>query len=54
VVSSTSGKSLAVGTADLLNWWSFVATPTSSTVGVTRLAGPDFMIEMEAVAVVNS
>jgi len=31
-----------------------VATPTSTTVGVTRLAGPDFMIEIEAVAVVNS
>ncbi len=31
-----------------------VATPTSMTVGVTRLAGPDFMIEIEAVAVVNS
>ena len=31
-----------------------VATPTSITVGVTRLAGPDFMIEIEAVAVVNS
>src|ERR1700758_3206553 len=30
------------------------ATPTSTTVGVTRLAGPDFMIEIEAVAVVNS
>jgi 2-iminobutanoate/2-iminopropanoate deaminase len=29
-----------------------VATPTSITVGVTRLAGPDFMIEIEAVAVV--
>jgi hypothetical protein len=28
--------------------------PTSTTVGVTRLAGPDFMIEIEAVAVVNS
>src|SRR5215831_8523761 len=26
-----------------------VATPTSTTVGVTRLAGPDFMIEIEAV-----
>ena len=26
----------------------------SPTVGVTRLAGPDFMIEIEAVAVVNS
>jgi enamine deaminase RidA (YjgF/YER057c/UK114 family) len=25
-----------------------------TTVGVTRLAGPDFMIEIEAVAVVNS
>jgi enamine deaminase RidA (YjgF/YER057c/UK114 family) len=25
-----------------------VATPTSTTVGVTRLAGPDFMIEIEA------
>ena len=31
-----------------------VATPTSTTVGVIRLAGPDFMIEIEAVAVVNS
>jgi enamine deaminase RidA (YjgF/YER057c/UK114 family) len=31
-----------------------VATPTSTTVEVTRLAGPDFMIEIEAVAVVNS
>ncbi len=31
-----------------------VATPTSTTVGVTRLAGPDFMIEIEAVAVVNT
>jgi len=29
------------------------ATPTSTTVGVTRLAGPDFMVEIEAVAVVN-
>ena len=31
-----------------------VATPTSTTVGVTRLAGPDFMVEIEAVAVVNT
>lgn len=31
-----------------------MATPTSTTVGVTRLAGPDFMVEIEAVAVVNS
>jgi 2-iminobutanoate/2-iminopropanoate deaminase len=31
-----------------------VATPTSTTVCVTGLAGPDFMIEIEAVAVVNS
>ena len=31
-----------------------VATPTSTTVGVIRLAGPDFMIEIEGVAVVNS
>jgi enamine deaminase RidA (YjgF/YER057c/UK114 family) len=30
-----------------------VATPTSTTVGVTRLAGPDFMVEIEAIAVVN-
>jgi 2-iminobutanoate/2-iminopropanoate deaminase len=30
-----------------------VATPTSTTVGVTRLAGPDFMIEIEAIAIVN-
>lgn len=28
--------------------------PTSTTVGVTRLAGADFMIEIEAVAIVNS
>jgi 2-iminobutanoate/2-iminopropanoate deaminase len=31
-----------------------VATPTSTTVQITRLAGPDFMVEIEAVAVVNS
>jgi enamine deaminase RidA (YjgF/YER057c/UK114 family) len=31
-----------------------VATPTSRTVGITRLAGPDSMIEIEAFAVVNS
>lgn len=31
-----------------------VATPTSTTVGVTRLAGPDCMIEIEAVAVVGA
>ena len=31
-----------------------VATPTSTTVGVTSLAGPDFMIEIEAVAAVNA
>ena len=31
-----------------------VATPTSTTVGVTSLAGPDFMIEIEAVAIVNA
>jgi 2-iminobutanoate/2-iminopropanoate deaminase len=30
-----------------------VATPASTTVGVTRLAGPDFVIEIEAAAVVN-
>jgi enamine deaminase RidA (YjgF/YER057c/UK114 family) len=30
-----------------------VATPTSTTVGVTRLADPDCMIEIEAVAVVD-
>jgi hypothetical protein len=30
-----------------------LARPTSTTVGVTRLAGPDFMIEIAAVAVVN-
>jgi hypothetical protein len=29
------------------------ATSTSTTVGVTCLAGPDFMIEIEAVAIVN-
>jgi enamine deaminase RidA (YjgF/YER057c/UK114 family) len=31
-----------------------VATPTSTTVGVTCLAVPEFMIEIEAVAVVAS
>jgi 2-iminobutanoate/2-iminopropanoate deaminase len=31
-----------------------VATSTSTTVGVIGLAGPDFMIEIKAVAVVNS
>ena len=31
-----------------------IATPTSTTVGVTRLAGPDFMIEIEAVAAVDA
>lgn len=31
-----------------------VATPTSTTVGVTRLAGPDFMVEIEAIALVGS
>jgi 2-iminobutanoate/2-iminopropanoate deaminase len=29
------------------------ATPTSTTVEVRRLAGPDFMIEVEAIAVVD-
>ena len=40
--------------ADIRMRYLGVATPTSTTVGVTRLAGPDFMIEIEAVAVVNS
>jgi 2-iminobutanoate/2-iminopropanoate deaminase len=31
-----------------------VATPTSTTVGVTRLAGPEFMVEIEVVAMINS
>jgi enamine deaminase RidA (YjgF/YER057c/UK114 family) len=30
-----------------------MSSAASTTVGVTRLAGPDFMIEIEAVAVVN-
>ncbi len=30
-----------------------VATPTSTTVQISRLAGPDFMIEIELVAVVD-
>ena len=30
------------------------ATPTSTTVVVSRLAGPDFMVEIEAVAVLNA
>ena len=40
--------------ADIRMRYLGVAAPTSTTVGVTRLAGPDFMIEIEAVAVVNS
>src|SRR3981189_3524571 len=39
--------------ADIRMRYLGVATPTSTTVGVTRLAGPDFMIEIEAVVVVN-
>ena len=31
-----------------------VATPTSTTVVISRLAGPDFMVEIEAVAVVGA
>ena len=30
-----------------------VATPTSTTVQISRLAGPDFMIEIEMIAVVD-
>jgi 2-iminobutanoate/2-iminopropanoate deaminase len=30
-----------------------VASPTSTTVQISRLAGPDFMVEIELVAVVN-
>ena len=40
--------------ADIRMRYLGVVTPTSTTVGVTRLAGPDFMVEIEAVAVVNS
>ena len=40
--------------ADIRMRYLGMATRTSTTVGVTRLAGPDFMIEIEAVAVVNS
>ena len=40
--------------ADIRMRYLGVATPTSTTVGVTRLAGPDFMIEVEAAAIVNS
>jgi 2-iminobutanoate/2-iminopropanoate deaminase len=39
--------------ADIRMRYFGVATPTSTTVGVTRLAGLDFMIEIEVVAVVN-
>ncbi len=31
-----------------------VATPTSTTVVVSRLAGPDFMIEIEAIAAIDA
>jgi 2-iminobutanoate/2-iminopropanoate deaminase len=40
--------------ADIRMRYLGVATPTSTTVGITRLIGPDFMIEIEAVAVINS
>jgi enamine deaminase RidA (YjgF/YER057c/UK114 family) len=40
--------------ADIRMRYLGVATPTNTTVGVTRLAGPDFMIEIEAVAIVKS
>ena len=39
--------------ADLRARFFGIATPTSTTVVVSRLAGPDFMIEIEAVAAVN-
>lgn len=39
--------------ADMRMRYFGAATPTSTTVGVTRLAGADFMIEIEAAAVVN-
>jgi enamine deaminase RidA (YjgF/YER057c/UK114 family) len=38
---------------DIRMRWFGVATPTSTTVGVTRLADPDCMVEIEAVAVVH-
>jgi enamine deaminase RidA (YjgF/YER057c/UK114 family) len=38
--------------ADIRMKYFGVATPTSTTVVVSRLAGPDFMVEIEAVAVV--
>jgi 2-iminobutanoate/2-iminopropanoate deaminase len=31
-----------------------IATPTSTTVQVVRLAGPDFMVEIEAIAVLDA
>jgi 2-iminobutanoate/2-iminopropanoate deaminase len=40
--------------ADVRMRYFSVATPTSTTVGVTRLAGPDFMVEIEAVAVIGT
>jgi enamine deaminase RidA (YjgF/YER057c/UK114 family) len=38
--------------ADIRMRYFGVATPTSTTVVISRLAGPDFMVEIEAVAVV--
>ncbi len=38
--------------ADIRMRYFGVATPTSTTVQVSRLAGPDFMIEIEMIAVV--
>jgi 2-iminobutanoate/2-iminopropanoate deaminase len=39
--------------ADVRGRFFGIATPTSTTVVVSRLAGPDFMVEIEAVAAVN-
>ena len=38
--------------ADIRMKYFGVATPTSTTIVISRLAGPDFMVEIEAVAVV--
>ncbi|HEX3863339.1 MAG TPA: RidA family protein [Stellaceae bacterium] len=39
--------------ADIRRRYFGVAIPTSTTVQITRLAGPDFMIEIEMIAVVE-
>jgi len=45
---------ISAGHQSIRAWWPSAAPASGTTVGVTRLAGPDFMVEIEVVAVVNS